>query len=149
LGRKRRSRRELDAILVGIVDRLGRRLRGARRTCRTVTIRLRFSDFSRATRSRTIPEPTTQTRTIVATARELLATAMPMIERRGITLLGVALSNLEDCGPIQLQLPLGSRRPIGLDAALDDIRDRYGANAITRAVLVGRDQGPAVPLLPD
>ena len=149
LGRKRRSARELDAILVGIVDRLARRLRGARRTCRTVTIRLRFSDFSRATRSRTIPEATTHTSTIVTTARELLATAMPMIERRGITLLGIALSNLGEGGPIQLRLPLGSREPIGLDAALDDIRDRYGSNAITRAVLLGRDQGPAVPLLPD
>jgi DNA polymerase-4 len=149
LGRMRRSRRELDAILVGIVDRLARRLRSARRTCRTVTLRLRFSDFSRATRSRTISAPTTHTRTIVATARELLAAAMPLVERRGITLLGIALSNLEDHGPVQLQLPLGSRRPIGLDAALDDIQDRFGSNAITRAVLLGRDQGPAVPLLPD
>ncbi len=152
LGRARpRTHRELETILIGIVDRLARRLRSAGRTCRTVTIRLRFGDFSRATRSRTMREATTQTRAIAATAQGLLAGAMPTIERRGITLLGVSLGNLVDGGPVQLVLPLerGRRRPAGLDDALDDIRDRYGANAITRAVLVGRAQGAAVPLLPD
>ena len=114
-----------------------------------MTLRLRFGDFSRATRSHTLPEATAQTQTILATARGLLATAMPMIETRGITLLGVALGNLDDDGAIQLALPLDRARPSALDAALDDIRDRFGSAAITRAVLVGRDQGLTVPLLPD
>ena len=61
LGRRPRSAEDLDAILVGLVDRLGRRLRAARRVCRTVVLRLRFGDFSRATRSHTLPEATSHT----------------------------------------------------------------------------------------
>jgi DNA polymerase-4 len=149
LGRRPRSWEALDAVVVGLVDRLGRRLRGARRVCRTVTIRLRFDDFTRATRSHTLSEATAQTQTILATARGLLATAMPMIERQGLTLVGVALGNLEDDRYIQLALPFDRQRASTLDAALDRVRDRFGSAAITRAVLLGRDQGLSVPLLPD
>ena len=146
--RARRSWSALDAILVGLIDRLSRRLRAARRVCRTITLRLRFDDFSRATRSHTMPEATNQTQTIVAEARGLLAAAMPMIDARGITLLGVALGNLDDGLPIQLALPFDHARPRALDIAIDDVRDRFGSNAITRAVLLGRDQDLTVPLLP-
>jgi DNA polymerase-4 len=149
LGRTPRSHDALDAILVGLVDRLARRLRAARRVCRTVVLRLRFADFSRATRSHTLYEATAETQTILATARGLLATAMPMIERRGITLIGVALGNLQDDSAIQLALPFGRERSSALDAVLDDVRERFGSGAITRAVLLGRDQGLSVPLLPD
>ena len=149
LGRSPRSWDALDAVLVALVDRLARRLRAARRVCRTVVLRLRFDDFSRATRSHTLSEATAQTRTILVTARALLATAMPMIERKGITLVGVALANLGDGGAIQLALPFDRERAAALDAALDDIRERFGFGAITRAVLLGREQGLTVPLLPD
>ncbi len=149
LGRAPRPRRDLEAVLVGLTDRLARRLRAARRVCRTVTLRLRFGDFSRATRSHTLSEATAQTQVILATARRLLATAMPMISRRGITLLGVALANLTDDRAIQLAFPLDRTPRAALDAAIDDIRDRFGSAAIARAVLIGRDQGPTVPLLPD
>ncbi len=149
LGRRPRSWEALDAVLVGLVDRLGRRLRAARRVCRTVTIRLRFHDFSRATRSYTLSEATAQTQTILATARGLLTTAMPMIERRGITLVGVALGNLQDDYAIQLALPFDRQRASAIDAVLDEVRDRFGSASITRAVLLGRDQGISVPLLPD
>jgi DNA polymerase IV len=149
LGRSPRSPEALDAVLIGLVERLARRLRAARRVCRTVTLRLRFADFSRATRSHTMPEATSQTPTILAAARGLLAAATPLIESQGITLLGVSLANLGDGRAIQLALPLDRALPVALDAALDDIRDRYGSAAVTRAVLLGRDQGPTVPLLPD
>jgi DNA polymerase IV len=147
LGRAPRSWEALDVVVVGLVDRLGRRLRAAQRVCRTVTLRLRFHDFTRATRSHTLSEATAQTQAILATARGLLATAMPLIERQGLTLVGVALGNLEDNRAIQLALPF--ERASAIDAALDQVRERFGSTAITRAVLLGRDQGPAVPLLPD
>jgi DNA polymerase-4 len=149
LGRRRRSPQALDAIVVGLVDRLGRRLRTARRACRTVVLRLRFDDFSLATRSHTLGEATTQNRTILAAARGLLAAATPEVERRGLTLIGLSLTNLEDADAIQLALPL-ERRPVNrLDATIDDVRERFGTTAITRAVLLGRDPGIAMPHLPD
>jgi DNA polymerase IV len=114
-----------------------------------VVLRLRFGDFSRATRSHTIAEATAETDTILAVARALLATAAPEIEGRGITLVGVALTNLDDAGAVQLTLPFGREREQALDTALDDIRERYGSGSITRAVLLGREQGFTVPLLPD
>jgi DNA polymerase IV len=149
LGRRRRSPQELDAVLVAIVDRLGRRLRKARRACRTVMLRLRFDDFSRATRSSTLAEATTETETILATARGLLGAAMPMIQRQGITLLGLSLSNLQDDSAIQLALPFDAQRSIAIDAAVDLVRERFGSDAITRAVLLGRDPGVSMPQLPD
>ena len=142
-----KSPAELDATLVAIVDRLARRLRAARRVCRTVVLRLRFADFSRATRSHTVNEATAHTQTILVTARELLAAATPLIEQQGCSLLGISLTNLENDDAVQLALPLDRQR--ALDATLDDVRDRFGSEAITRAVLVGRDPGWTPPLLPD
>jgi DNA polymerase-4 len=147
LGRKPRTPAELDTIVVGLIDRLTRRLRTARRACRTVVLRLRFDDFKRATRSHTLALATTETRTILATARALLTRAAPMIEERGLTLVGLALTNLEDSGGTQLSLPFERQR--ALDATLDELRERFGAESIMRAVLLGRDQGLTVPLLPD
>jgi DNA polymerase-4 len=147
LGRRPRPREELEAVLMILVDRVTRRMRAARRVCRTVVLRLRFSDYSRATRSSTMLEATAQTDTILALATALLSLAMPAISRRGLTLIGVALTNLSDQGGVQLRLPFERLRE--LDATLDEIRDRFGAAAITRGTLVGRDPGPWVPLLPD
>jgi DNA polymerase-4 len=150
LGRRSPKTAEaLDATLVAIADRLARRLRAARRVCRTVTLRMRFSDFSRATRSHTIAEATAHTQVILAIARELLAAAMPTIERRGLTLIGLTLGNLEDDEAVQLALPLEPRSAAALESTIDDVRDRFGTESITRAVLLGRDDGPSVPLLPD
>jgi DNA polymerase-4 len=149
LGRRRRSPEALDAILVGLVDRLARRLRAGRRMCRTVALRMRFDDFTRATRAHTLDEATAQTQTLLAAERGLLAASMPMIERQGLTLLGITFTNLENADAVQLALPLEARPPSALDATLDTVRERYGSAAITRAVLLGRDQGLEVPLLPD
>jgi DNA polymerase IV len=149
LGRRRRSSEEIDEFVIGLVDRVTRRLRAARRVCRTVMLRFRFDDFSRATRSHTLFHATAETYTILATARELLATATPMIEAQGLTLIGVTLANLYDDGAIQLALPFDRRSQSALDAAIDEVHERFGSAAITRAVLLGRDQGLQVPLLPD
>ena len=149
LGLRRRSWDEVDATLVAIVDRVTRRLRTARRVCRTVVLRLRFDDFSRATRSHTLPQATAETRIVLATARDLLAVGTPMIDVRGLTLVGLSLTNLEDDRAVQLALPF-ERQPAGtLDTALDAVRDRFGSDAITRGVLVGRDPGLSLPMLPD
>ncbi|HEX5949343.1 MAG TPA: DNA polymerase IV [Actinomycetota bacterium] len=139
----------LDTTLVGLVDRLGQRLRKAHRVCRTVILRLRFDDLSRATRSHTLWEATARTRTILAAARELLGDALPMIRTRGCTLVGVTLTNLAPDDAIQLALPFGRGRGVLLDATLDAVKERFGTDAITRAVLLGRRQGFTVPLLPD
>jgi DNA polymerase-4 len=149
LGRRPRSLDELDATLVAIVDRLGRRLRSADRVCRTVVLRLRFADFSRATRSYTMSQATAQTQAILDTARGLLAAATPMIEREGLTLIGLSLTNLTDATPFQLALPFDTRLDTALDEALDEVRDRFGSSSVTRGVLLGRDRGFEVPLLPD
>jgi DNA polymerase-4 len=146
LGRRHRSAASVDASLVALVDRACGRLRTARRVCRTVVLRLRFDDFKRATRSHTLGEPTDRTEVVLAAARALLAAAQPLIARRGITLVGVALSNLEDAGPGQLPL---DDRTATLDSTLDELRDRFGTEVITRAVLLDRDTGPDVPRLPD
>jgi len=149
LGRRRRSPEALDAIVVALVDRVTRRLRAGRRVCHTVVLRMRFDDFSRATRSHTLPQPTADTQTILAAMRDLLRNAMPMIHRAGLTLVGITLSNLDDDSAIQLPLPFDRRSGNALDAVVDNVRDRFGSNAIIRAVLLGRDQGLTVPLLPD
>jgi DNA polymerase-4 len=149
LGRRPRSPAELDATLVALIDRVARRMRAARRVCRTVVLRLRFADYARVTRSHTIPEATNRTRPLLLVARDLLTAATPEIERRGLTLLGVALSNLANADEVQLALPLERHHPTALDAALDDVRDRYGTDAIVRAVLLHRDPGIAMPHLPD
>ncbi len=149
LGRKRRSPEALDTDLLALVDRLARRLRTAHRVCRTVSLRLRFDDFSRATRSHTLPEATAHTPTLLAVARGLLATALPTIQRQGITLIGLTFSNLGDDRAIQLALPFERGGTGAIDETLDTVRHRFGAAAITRAVLLGRDHGPSIPLLPN
>ena len=121
---------DLDALLVTLVDRVTRRARAASWAGRTVTLRFRFGDFSRATRSRTLPHPTAGTGAILAAARTLLGAARPMIERRGITLLGITVANLSH--EAQLELPLDPQDDPALDRAVDEIRERFGNDAIRR-----------------
>jgi DNA polymerase IV len=147
LGGSPRSPSEIDTILAGLVDRVSGRMRAAGRAGRTVVLRLRFGDFSRVTRSHTLPGPTASTHALLSAARDLLAAAMPMIARRGLTLVGVAVGNLTD-GAEQLTLPF-DRYNRDLDAALDAVRVRFGGALVTRATLLGRDPGQSVPLLPD
>ncbi|MEV6287158.1 DNA polymerase IV [Kribbella sp. NPDC051770] len=149
LGRSPKSAETLDAILAGLVDRVTRRMRSAGRSGRTVTLRLRFDDFTRATRSHTLPQATDHTRTLLVTARALLAEATPLIEKQGVTLVGIAVGNLENEAAQQLALPFDKASNDELDSALDHVKDRFGTNAITRGILLGRDQGLTVPMLPD
>ena len=149
LGRRRRSPADVDAVLLGLVDRVARRMRAAHRIGRTITLRLRFDDFTRATRSFTLNESTAETQAVFDIARGLLAAEARTIERRGLTLVGIAVSNLADDTPVQLALPFERRPVLELDLAVDEIRNRFGLDAVKRAVLLGRETGFAMPLLPD
>jgi len=148
LGRSRHRPADIDAVAMGLVDRVTRRMRDANRTGRTVVLRLRFDDYSRATRSHTLLRSTAQTAIILSTVRALIEAAMPMIEARGLTLVGIAVGNLDDESG-QLELPFDVQSGGKLDAALDGVRERFGSAAVTRAALLGRAQGVSMPQLPD
>ncbi|MEZ0352763.1 DNA polymerase IV [Mycobacterium sp. pR1184] len=150
LGRagNRMSPIEIDAVVVNLIDRITARMRAAGRTGRTVVLRLRFDDFTRATRSHTLPGATASTQPILATARELIASAAPAIAQRGLTLVGFAVSGIDRCGAQQLMLPF-QEDSLAVDAAVDRVRERFGKSALTRGVLIGRDSGIEMPRLPD
>jgi DNA polymerase IV len=141
---------EIDAVVVNLVDRITRRMRRSDRTGRTVVLRLRFDDFSRATRSHTLPRATASTDVILATARALVAAAAPVIAERGLTLVGFAVSNIDREGAQQLELPFTAEHDrVALDAAVDEVRQRFGNASVMRGVLLGRDPGLEMPTLPD
>ncbi len=163
LGNRVRAPGEVDAMLAGLVDRVMRRMRAAHRVGRTVVLRLRFGDFSRATRSHTLSRATARTDAVLEAARALLVAAAPLIRERGLTLIGIAVGNLDGDDGVQLALPFAERRAVthgaepesdaaresALDSALDGVRDRFGSAAVTRGVLLRHGQGMEVPLLPD
>jgi DNA polymerase-4 len=149
LGRGPHPAATLDTRLVALVERVTRRMRKAGRVGRTVTLRLRFADYSRATRSLTLDEATAASGIVLDAARTLMAAARPLIARRGITLVGVAVSNIGSSSTgVQLVLPLEARARAALDEALDEVRDRFGAGALTRAALLGRDARSSAYLMP-
>ncbi|BBX33502.1 DNA polymerase IV [Mycolicibacterium mageritense DSM 44476 = CIP 104973] len=141
---------EVDAVVLNLVDRITRRMRSAGRTGRTVVLRLRFNDFGRVTRSHTLPRATSSTEAILGAARALVADAAPLIAERGLTLIGFAVSNIDREGTQQLELPFEHQPdPIAIDCAIDEVRQRFGNGLLTRGVLVGRDPGLEMPMLPD
>src|SRR5581483_2662618 len=148
IGWRPKSDEEIDATAVAIVDRVTRRMRAAGRVGRTVVLRMRFNDSTRATRSHTLPQSTAQTETILRAVRSLLHSAQPLIDTQGLTLVGVAVANLDNEDAVQLTLPFDNHTE-ALDSALDDLYERFGAKAVTRATLLGKNTGMQVPLLPD
>jgi DNA polymerase-4 len=144
-----KSYEELDAVLVALVERVTRRMRKAHRVGRTVVVRLRFDDFGRATRSHTFPHATSHTETVLGAARDLLVAMLPIVAEAGCTLVGLSVGNLDDADSIQLPLPFDVTAGTALDATIDGLRERFGAGAVTRAVLLGKDSGVRMPMLPD
>jgi len=149
LGRRPRTRAEVDATLLALVERVTERLRAGRRVGRTVTLRLRHGDLSRETRSRTLPRATDRTDLVLAAARELLDARWAHLREVGCTLVGITVSELAPADAVQLSLDLDGHDRRTLDHTLDAVRDRFGSKAVTRAALLGQSRGPAVPLLPD
>lgn len=147
----RKSPAELDAVLLSLVDRVTRRMRSAQRTGRTVSLRLRYDDFTKASRAATLPYATCHTETVLAAARQLLADAMPVLRERGVTLVGISVSNLDSTGAVQLPLPFGGAElgAVVLDSVVDDLRQRFGSAIVTKAALLGRRPGIEMPMLPD
>ncbi|MGH1488387.1 MAG: DNA polymerase IV [Acidimicrobiales bacterium] len=161
VGRRRRSvgsqrsfpagsvdRAGAEQVVVEVADRVARRLRDGGRVASTVTLRLRFGDFKPATRSRTLPESSCSTDLVLGTAKLLLAGAWPTIEERGLTRIGVAVSGLVADDAVQLTLPFSKAQPGAIDGAVDEIRERFGTGALTRATLVNTSS-IEMPLLPD
>jgi len=145
LGRKKRSPAELDAVVLALVDRVSGRMRAAGFAGRTVVLRVRYRDFTRISRSRTVARPTAATATILEAARSLLAAALPDIERQGVTLLGLTVYNL-DFGPgDQLALPVDDAESTALDAAIDDVRELFGTRSVTRAAALALNDRPEAP----
>ncbi len=150
LGGARHTSAEIDATVVNLVDRITRRMRAAGRTGRTVVLRMRFDDFGRATRSHTLPQATSSTEPVLAAARGLVTAASPLIAERGLTLIGFSVANIDRNGAQQLELPYhASAGVLALDTAVDQVRQRYGTAALTRAVLLNGDPGLEMPHLPD
>jgi len=149
LGRRRRSRDEIDVVLWRLVDRVTGRMRRADRVGRTITLRLRFDDLAKATRSRSLPDATSATAVVHATATGILDTAWPLIEERGISLLGISVGSLADRDAVQLVLPFERCEAEQLDTVLDAVHERFGRTALQRATTLRGDPGIQLPMLPD
>jgi DNA polymerase IV len=151
LGRGPKSSAVVEALLLGLVDRVARRMRSAGRMGRTVTVRFRYDDFRRATRARTLAHPTAATDPIQAVALAVLRAEQATVERRGLTLIGLSVGGLADRADDTEQLLLPFDRPAGsdLDGVVDGLRERFGHAAVTRASLLRERVGFEVPKLPD
>ena len=149
LGLQRRSRDEIDVVLWRLVDRVTSRMRRADRVGRTITMRLRFDDLTRVTRSRSLVDASSATAVIHATAAGILEAAWPLIEARGISLLGVSVGNLADRDAVQLVLPFERCEAEQLDTVLDAVHERFGRTALQRATTMRGDPGTQLPMLAD
>lgn len=149
IGHGRHSPEFVTAALLGLVDRVCQRMRSGHRIARTVVLRLRFEDYTKATRSHSLPHATSSGEDLAATATMLLDAAGPLIRERGLTLVGVALTNLESDAVVQPRLSFGPVDTSGVDAAVDAVAARFGSGAVVRASLIRSGDGFSVPMLPD
>ena len=132
---------ELRRTLRGHAERVGADLRGQGRRARTVTLKLRWSDFTTLTRSRTVEQPLQLTDELAAIGRELLDELLTRESLRPVRLIGLGATNLvEDAVQLGFDGEL-ARRAGSIDRALDGIRDRYGGGAVRRG-LSPRRAGP-------
>jgi DNA polymerase-4 len=120
--------------------KVGTRMRAARVAGRTVTLKVRFADFTTITRSRTLGEATDVTREIYGTATDLF-TALGL-QRARIRLVGVRVEGLVPRAGVQRQLVIGERERgwSEADGAVDRATARFGAAAVRPASLLGTDR---------
>lgn len=142
------NRDDCDALLLSVVDRVCSRLRRADRVARTVVLRLRYGDFTNATRSHTMVEATNTTSTILTTVQDLFTAVWPEALRRGLTRIGLSVTGLSSDGTVQLALPFNAGQSLAFDTTLDAIHQRFGKSSVTRATNLGR-RFTEVPMLLD
>ncbi len=129
------DREALKRWLLDQAERVGRRLRRDGHAGRTVTLKIKFSDFKAISRGKTLREPTASTRMIFQTAAELLdAEPLP----RKVRLIGLSVSNFSNA---RRQLSLFPENETDqdktLDATLDAIREKFGPGAMVRGRVFG------------
>lgn len=145
LDRDTLDRTLLERWLLIQAERIGRELRGIGKKGLTVTLKIKFQDFSSITRSRTLARPTDITTEIFEAVRKLLAAEkLP----QPVRLIGTGISNFRF---VQAELPLmadaGRKRSQQLDQAMDRIRDKFGNKSILRAEAAVRDSDAIEDLL--
>ena len=107
LGRRPRSRDDLEQAIADLAERLSGRMHRKAKAGRTVVLRLRFGDYTKASRSTTLPHPTADAEPIARAAHGLLDSAMPLVAARGITLIGLTVTNIAGTpADAQLTLPV-------------------------------------------
>ena len=155
----------LYAWLLRQSEQVGQSLRRLDFKGRTVTLKVKYADFTGVTRARTLPRATNVTRTIFETAVELFEELAPRMKLR---LIGVGVSHFGDDSPqvkteraVQLSLleekPLAGRsetqveleRETALDAAVDAVRNRFGKNALVRGRLFSQEEAAQDDCIPD
>lgn len=140
--RDRHDRGDLERELLRLGDAVATRLRLAHQRGRTVTVKVRFGDFSTITRSATLPRPTDSSRELARVARDLFAGVDP---GPGVRLIGVGVSQLgDDVGGEQLSFddlnsPDVEAEWTRAEAVVDEIRARFGARSVGPASLTGPD----------
>jgi DNA polymerase-4 len=130
------ARDELARVLARHAERLGRSLRHDQRRARTVTLKLRWNDFTTLTRSTTLERPAQSTTVIRDAGLALLDTVLDGGGRRPVRLLGLGVTNLVD-NALQLELETAATSTLEaeqLDHALDAVRDRFGDRAVRRGL---------------
>jgi DNA polymerase-4 len=140
------ERAALERELVRLADKVGARLRHSDVVARTLTLKVRFGDFTTITRARTLAEATATSTTIATVTRDLLA---PIDVGAGIRLLGISGSQLTEDVNTQGVLALDgieerdarevTERRAAVERAVDAVRDRFGDRALHPATLVSRD----------
>ena len=131
--------RRLDAHLCRLADLAGERLRGRGLMAGRVGVKIRRHDFATFTRQRAIAPPTQDGRTLRNVARELLSRWLAEHSGAKLRLLGVVLTDLSPAAQLGLFDAGAEQRPAGrsardprLDCALDEVRARFGRDALRR-----------------
>jgi DNA polymerase-4 len=131
-------RRDMERQLLRLTERTARRLRKAALSAGTVQVKIRKSDFKTFTRQQQLRPPGDGTDRIYAVAREMLAKWLNDNPDARIRLLGVGCSSLAPAGQQDLFANSATSQATDFDRAVDEIRDRFGSDSVTRARTLDR-----------